>query len=231
MKKTLFVVLMLLFAGVSGLFAVQIVSKSNSYSDSYSGYRMQSYDYIGMNIGYGVTNETYDLSDTSKRVDKGYQFGFSFNDFMFFDSSSAVGFYVELGIDLNTKTESTINGVSAPEDRLTPFFSDMVVGFAFKAEVDKRTSVLIGVGPEIMVYSKEYKTPKYEKDLLVLGAGIDLEGVYMISKNVYIGVGFRSSFMFYATEIDKKKSSTSYTKYDNYFGYRVLPRFSVYMGI
>ena len=224
-RKSFVVFLLLLFVGAASLFAVQIVSDTRS--------SLSSYDYVGMNIGFGVTNEKYDLSNDQQRMDRGYQFGFSFNDFTFFNSGANVGFYIELGISLNTKTESTVDSFPTSDDKISPFFSDFILGFAFRADFGKRTGLLIGVGPEMMMYSKKYNVGYYEfeKDFLVLGVGIDLEGTYMVSRDVYIGVGFRSSFMFFGTEIDKSRYQTTYTDYDNYFGYRVLPRFSVFLGI
>lgn len=224
-RKSFVVFLLLLFVGAASLFAVQIVSDTRS--------SLSSYDYFGMNIGFGVTNEKYDLSNGQQRMDRGYQFGFSFNDFTFFNSGANVGFYIELGVSLNTKTESTVDGVPTSDKKISPVFSDFIFGFGFRADLGKRTGLLIGVGPEMMMYSKKYKVGyyEYEKDFLVLGVGLDLEGTYMVSRDVYIGVGFRSSFMFFGTEIDKRKYETTYTDYDNYFGYRVLPRFSVFLGI
>lgn len=224
-RKSFVAVLLLLIVGAASLSAVQIVSDTRS--------SLKSYDYVGLNIGYGVTDEKYDLSDGQRREDKGYQFGFSFNDFTFFNSGANVGFYIELGISLNTKTESTVDGVPTSDKKISPVFSDFIFGFGFRADLGKRTGLLIGVGPEMMMYSKKYNVGyyEYEKDFLVLGVGLDLEGTYMVSRDVYIGVGFRSSFMFFGTEIDKRKYETTYTDYDNYFGYRVLPRFSVFLGI
>ena len=85
----------------------------------------------------------------------------------------------------------------------------------------------------MMLYSKTYRymSTELEKDFLVLGVGVDFEGTYMVARDAYIGIGFRSSFMFYGTEIDESRYSRTYTEYENYFGYRVLPRFSVYLGI
>ena len=226
MKKVTIAVLMLLVLGATSLFAVQIVSPSSSSSDMM--------DYLGLNIGYGVTREKYDLSNGLERVDKGYQLGLSMNDFMFFSRDANIGFYMEMGISFNLKTEWSEGGEPAhTEDKISPYFSDAVLGFAFKADVDNRTSVLIGVGPEIMIYSKEYKgfPHNYEREILVLGAGLDLEGAYKVANGVYIGIGFRGSIMFYGTMIDKGYYSETYTEYKNYFGYRVLPRFSVYLGL
>ena len=225
MKKVTIAVLMLLVLGATSLFAVQIVNSSSSSSDMY--------DYLGLNIGYGVTNEKYNPFADVERVDKGYQLGLSLNDFMFFSRDVNVGFYMEMGMSFNVKTECTEGGVPTGDDKISPFFSDLVLGFAFKADVDKRTSVLVGVGPELMIYSKEYKgfPSNYERDFLVLGAGLDLEGTYKVANDVYIGIGFRGSIMFYGTMIDRGRYGEKYTKYDNYFGYRVLPRFSVYLGL
>ena len=225
MKKVTIAILMLLVLGATSLFAVQIVSASNSSSDMY--------DYIGFNLGYGVTNEKYEPEPGLERIDKGYQLGLSLNDFMFFSRDANIGMYMEMGISFNLKTEWSEGGAPAKDDKISPFFSDMVVGFAFKADVDKRTSVLLGVGPEIMIYSKEYKgfPSNYERDFLVLGAGLDLEGTYRVATDVYIGIGFRGSILFYGTMIDSSRHGEKYTEYKNYFGYRVLPRFSVYLGL
>ncbi|MBO6001663.1 MAG: hypothetical protein J6P81_07765, partial [Spirochaetales bacterium] len=155
----------------------------------------------------------------------------SLNDFMFFSRDVNVGFYMEMGMSFNVKTECTEGGVPTGDDKISPFFSDLVIGFAFKADVDKRTSVLVGVGPEMMIYSKEYKYYNWEKDFLVLGAGLDLEGTYKVANDVYIGIGFRGSIMFYGTMIDRDRYGEVYTEYKNYFGYRLLPRFSVYLGL
>ena len=215
---------MLLVLGATSLFAVQIVSPSSS-----SDMR----DYIGLNIGYGVTREKYDLSSGLERVDKGYQLGLSMNDFMFFSRDANIGFYMEMGISFNLKTEWTEGDSPAKDDKISPFFSDLVLGFAFKADIDNRTSVLIGVGPEMMIYSKEYRgfPHDYKREILVLGAGLDLEGAYKVATDVYIGIGFRGSIMFYGTMIDEGYYTDKYTEYKNYFGYRVLPRFSVYLGL
>ena len=225
MKKVTIAVLMLLVLGATSLFAVQIVNASSSSSDMM--------DYLGLNIGYGVTREKYDLPDGQERIDKGYQLGLSMNDFMFFSRDANIGFYMEMGISFNLKTEWSVGGNPAKDDKISPFFSDLVLGFAFKADVDKRTSVLIGVGPEMMIYSKEYRgfPYDYEREVLILGAGLDLEGAYKVANGVYIGLGFRGSIMFYGTMIDKGYYSEKYTEYKNYFGYRVLPRFSVYLGL
>ena len=226
MKKVTIAILMLLVFGATSLFAVQIVNSSSSSSDMY--------DYLGLNIGYGFTREKYDLVTGVERVDKGYQLGLSMNDFMFFSRDVNVGFYMEMGISFNLKTEWSEGGEPAhKDDKISPFFSDLVIGFAFKADVDKRTSVLVGVGPEMMIYSKEYKgfPSNYERDFLVLGAGLDLEGTYKVANDVYIGIGFRGSVMFYGTMIDRGYYTEKYTEYKNYLGYRVLPRFSVYLGL
>ena len=228
MKKVLALVLVVALAATS-VFAASIVSSNNS----------RMYDYLGFNVGFGITNESYDYVAGVTRVDKGYQLAFSVNDFTFFDKDDSVGLYIEAGANINTKTDSTIGGVTVSEDRIVPFFADVVIGFAFKAQIDKKTALLIGVGPDFMMYSKETEDYWYHYkttwECLILGVGFDVEGTYKVGTDVYIGVGFRGSVNFYGTIMETRTSwsgheKTTYTDLDNYFGYRILPRFSVYLG-
>ncbi len=229
MKKVLAFVLVVALAATS-VFAASIVSSSSSSS--------RIYDYLGVNIGFGITNERYDIVSGVTREDKGYQLGLSVNDFTFFDRDDSVGLFIEAGFNFNTKTDTTINGASTSESRIVPFFTDLIIGFAFKVSIDKKTSLLIGVGPDIMLYSKESDNywVKETWDCMILGAGFDVEGVYKVGQDMYIGVGFRGSINFYGvitetTETWSGRKHSEYTELANYFGYRVLPRFSVYLGI
>ena len=228
MKKVFAAILIVAVMGAGSLFAASIVN---------SGANSSMYDYFGFNLGFGITNESYDLAPSVPRTDKGYQLAFSVNDFTFFDKDAAVGIYIEAGANINTKTDTTIGGKTTGEDRLVPFFADIVFGVAFKAQIDKKTALLIGIGPDLMMYSKEndnYWT-KDTWECLIVGAGFDVEGIYKVGQDVYIGVGFRGSINFYGTIMETKTSPwsgehTTYSDLDNYFGYRVLPRFSVYLG-
>lgn len=230
MKKLFATILIIAIVGSCSLFAASIVSSGSRAS--------RVYDYLGFNIGFGITNESYNLLN-HERTDKGYQLAFSVNDFTFFDKDDSVGLYIEAGLNINTQTDTIIDGTKTNEDRIVPFFTDIVIGFAFKADIDKKTSLLVGVGPDFMFYSKEnnnYYWTKETWECLVIGAGIDVEGTYKVGTDVYIGVGFRSSFMFYGVIMDTTESwsghtHTDYVDLDGYFGYRILPRFSVYLGV
>ena len=230
MKKLIAVVLVIAVIGVGSLFAANIVSSGSRASS-------RGYDYLGFNIGFGITNESYNLSPSVERTDKGYQLAFSVNDFAFFDKDDSVGLYVEAGLNINTQTDTTIGGIKTSEDRIVPLFTDIVLGMAFKTSIDRKTSLLIGIGPDFMFYSKENDNywSKDTWECLIIGAGIDVEGTYKVGTDVYIGIGFRSSFMFYGVITDTTEtwghSHTDYEELDGYFGYRILPRFSVYLGI
>ena len=229
MKRVITLVLVMALVTAS-VFAASIVSSSSSAS--------RMYDYLGLNIGFGITNESYDFMPGVPREDKGYQLGLSVNDFTFFDKDDSVGMYIEVGANINTKTDTTIGGVKTDEERIVPFFADIAIGVAFKMSIDRKTALLIGVGPDFMMYSKEnhnYWTDA-EWECLIIGAGFDVEGVYKVGQDVYIGVGFRGSINFYGVIMETTKTwtgheKTTYIDLDNYFGYRVLPRFSVYFGV
>ena len=229
MKRIITVILVLTLVMASA-FAASIESSSSRSS--------RMYDYLGLNVGFGITNEAYDIVPGVAREDKGYQLGLSVNDFTFFNRDASVGMYLEAGLNINTKTDSTIGGVKTNEERIVPFFADIVLGIAFRVDIDKKTALLVGIGPDFMMYSKE--NHNYWTDAtwecLIIGAGFDVEGVYKVGQDVYIGVGFRGSINFYGVIMETTKTWTGHenTKYidlDNYFGYRILPRFSVYFGV
>ncbi len=224
MKKATIVILVALLCAGS-LFAASIVSGGSSSRGT---------DYTGFNFGYGITNESFTL-DNKDREDKGYQLGLSINEFLFFDRQTDVGIYAEVGFSINTNTESTVNGVSTESSMAAPLYYDVVIGLGMRFDMDNKTTLLLGVGPELMYYSKEYTyyTNVYTRECLIFGIGADVEGMYEVGRDVYIGVGFKGSFLFYGTLLEYvNKSSSPYASedYENYFGYRIMPRFSLYIG-
>ena len=231
MKKALISMLIILVLGCGAVFAASIESSS-----SYNGF----VDYLGFNVGYGITNEKYDFVEGGPmRVDKGYQLSLSVNDFMFLDRDAILGFYMEVGFSFNIDMESTIGDEPSfhPKD-LSPFYADTMLGLAIKFKTDNRTSVMIGVGPEIMYYSKEYNSqywPYYTVDTenIALGFGADIEGSYRLGQDLYVGLGFKGSVLLYATTYTSvtvgPREHHTWDDLINYFGYRIQPRVSLYL--
>ena len=71
MKKVFAAILIVAVIGVGSLFAASIVN---------SGANSSMYDYFGFNLGFGITNESYDYTQGVTRTDKGYQLAFSVNE-------------------------------------------------------------------------------------------------------------------------------------------------------
>ena len=228
MKKSFFAVLVLLLVCSSAVFAATYDDGSyNYYDDS----RLE--DFLGMSIGSSFVYETYETA-SGKTVDKALQFYGGFSEFAFFNDAP-LGIYLDAGVLVNVKDEYNPDVVTK-----SPAYADVMLGLAYRTKMDGRTSFLLAAGPEFTYFTDKYTYINgwdrvyVEKTYMTMGLTLDAELVYKLGGDFYISVGGKGSVMF--LKWMTKEETTWYDRTeesyiddtDGYFGYRIVPKVSVY---
>ena len=226
MKKSIIAILIVMLLCSTSVFAATL-------DDGYYYGEPKVDDYLGLNVGASFVYETYEAA-SGKVVDKALQFYGGFSEFAFF-GSAPLGIYFDAGVLVNIQDSYNPDAVNK-----SPAYADVMLGLAYKVDLESRSELILSFGPEFTYFTNEYtyidgyEKVYVEKTYMTMGLTMGAEVLYRLGQDFYFSIGGKGSVMFLKWMTKEKSTwhgSTSESEIDDtegYFGYRIVPKAGLY---
>ena len=180
-------------------------------------------NYSGLSIGFGFDKAEASYGDNPTKFSSN-PLVISAIDYGFFDRSP-VGIFAQVGITLplnykidDIQDDSWVAGVNAS------------LGPAFKFDVGKNVSLLLGAGFYFYTTTQTNYSDTAKLERNYFGAGADVQASYKLGRNFALTVGASVEYYFanYSRIIYRWSRETTDVSYSSYSEFKVLPKISGY---